>query len=186
MRRIQLPLTNDVAADLRAGDSVHLSGVIYTARDAAHALICELIDRGEKPPFDLENATIYYAGPAPTPPGRAIGSIGPTTSYRMDAYAPRLIQLGLHGMIGKGERSDEVCEAIREHGAVYFAAIGGAGALLAQSVKSAEVVAFPELGAEAVRRLEVEDFPAIVAIDRFGGNIYEDGRCEFLKSTGTS
>ncbi|MDR0905151.1 MAG: Fe-S-containing hydro-lyase [Oscillospiraceae bacterium] len=182
MLNIALPLTTDVTKTLRAGDSVALSGAIYTARDAAHARLCELLDSGEPLPFELAGATIYYAGPAPASPGRVIGSVGPTTSYRMDAFAPRLLRLGQLGMVGKGERSAEVADAIREVGAVYLAAAGGAGALLSECVKSAEIVAFPDLGAEAVRRLIVENFPCVVAIDCNGGNIYVDGKRDYLRS----
>ena len=179
---ITLPLTTEITTTLRAGDAVTLSGEIYTARDAAHARLCALLDAGETLPFKLRGATIYYAGPAPAAPERVIGSVGPTTSYRMDAYAPRLIRLGQLGMIGKGERSADVAAAMRECGAVYFAAAGGAGALLSECVKAAEPVAFPELGAEAILRLTVEDFPCIVAVDCHGGDLYADGRREFLAS----
>ena len=172
MHRLSTPLTAEAAAALRAGDRVEITGVIYTARDAAHKMMIEALDRGERLPLPLKDAVIYYAGPAPTPPGKAIGSVGPTTSGRMDAFACRLIGLGLRGMIGKGERSREVVEALVRHGAVYFAAVGGAGALLAQRVKNAEVVGYEDLGPEAVRKLEVEDFPAIVAIDSHGTNLY--------------
>ena len=177
---ITLPLTPEITATLRAGDAVTLSGEIYTARDAAHARLCELVERGELLPFELRGATIYYAGPAPALGNRVIGSVGPTTSYRMDAYAPTLMRLGQLGMIGKGERAEAVGDAIRDCGAVYFAAVGGAGALLSECVKSAEVIAFPELGAEAIRRLVVEDFPCIVAMDTHGGDIYRDGRQQYL------
>ncbi|MDR0839166.1 MAG: Fe-S-containing hydro-lyase [Oscillospiraceae bacterium] len=181
-RRIELPLTPELTATLRAGDAVALSGVIYTARDAAHKRFCELLDAGLPLPFDIRGATIYYAGPTPAAPGRVIGSVGPTTSYRMDAYAPRLLRLGQLGMIGKGARSAEVADAVRETGAVYFGAVGGAGALLSECVKSSEVVAFDELGAEAVHRLVVEDFPAVVVIDSGGRNLYEEGRAAYLRS----
>ena len=181
MSHITLPLTRDITAALRVGDAVTLSGIIYTARDAAHARLCELIEHGEPLPFELRGATIYYAGPAPAAPDRIIGSVGPTTSYRMDAYAPILMQNGLLGMIGKGERSSEVNNAICSCSAVYFAAVGGAGALLSECVKSVEVIAFPDLGAEAVRKLTVEDFPCVVATDSHGGNLYESGRRDYLE-----
>ncbi|MDR0569315.1 MAG: Fe-S-containing hydro-lyase [Spirochaetaceae bacterium] len=180
--RITLPLTREKAAVLAAGDAVYLSGEIYTARDAAHKRFVELLDAGKTLPFTPENAVIYYVGPTPAPPGRVIGSAGPTTSYRMDAYAPRLLALGLRGMIGKGKRSAEVVSAMKDAGAVYFGAIGGAGALLAERIKSAEVIAFEDLGAEAVRRLIIEDFPAAVIIDSQGENLYETGRKRYLKS----
>lgn len=171
--RLETPLTKDKIKNLRAGDSVLLSGTIYTARDAAHKRMIEALDRGEKLPIGIENQTIYYAGPAPAKPGRVIGSCGPTTSGRMDAYAPTLIGLGLTGMIGKGERSDEVVAAMTEHGAVYFGAIGGAGALISKCVTSAEVVAYEDLGTEAIRRLTVKDFPLTVVIDAKGSNLYK-------------
>ena len=180
---LTLPLTSAVTATLRAGDAVTLSGTIYTARDAAHARLVDLIERGEPLPFNLSGATIYYAGPAPAAPDRVIGSVGPTTSYRMDAYAPTLMCRGLLGMIGKGERAPEVNTAIQACGAVYFAAVGGAGALLSECVKSSEIVAFPDLGAEAIRRLEVENFPCVVAADCHGGNLYESGRRDYLASS---
>ncbi len=171
--RISTPFEQTETEVLRCGDKVLISGVIYTARDAAHKRMVETIQRGEELPFDVKNQIIYYAGPAPAKPGRVIGSCGPTTSYRMDSYAPKLIELGLTGMIGKGERSDEVVDAMKRCGSVYFGAIAGAGALIAESVVSAEVIAYEDLGTEAVRRLVVEDFPAIVVIDRFGNSLYE-------------
>lgn len=182
MERIQLtfPLSRAALAPLRAGDRVSISGTIYTARDAAHKKLTELLDARRPLPFPLEGALIYYAGPAPAPPGRVIGSVGPTTSYRMDAYAPALLDAGLLGMLGKGERAKEVAEAVVRNGAVYFCAIGGLGALLASRVKSAEVVAFEELGTEAVRRLEVEAFPAYVALDSRGESLYVKGRENYL------
>ncbi len=172
--RLETPLTKDKIKNLRAGDSVLLNGTIYTARDAAHKRMIEALSHGEKLPIGIENQTIYYAGPAPAKPGRVIGSCGPTTSGRMDAYAPTLIGLGLTGMIGKGERSDEVVAAMTEHGAVYFGAIGGAGALISKCVTSAEVVAYEDLGTEAIRRLTVKDFPLTVVIDTKGRNLYHD------------
>lgn len=165
-------LTRERAAQLRAGDRVLLSGTVYTARDAAHKRIFALLDKGEKPPFTLEGAVIYYAGPTPAQQGLAVGSCGPTTSGRMDPYAPRLLDLGLRAMIGKGERTPEVVEAIRRNGAVYFAAVGGAGALIAQRVESAQVIAFDDLGCESVKRMEVRDLPLTVAIDSQGNDLY--------------
>lgn len=162
----------DWAQTLRAGDSVLLSGTVYTARDAAHKRICALLDRGEEPPFPLKNSAVYYAGPTPTPPGLAIGSCGPTTSARMDPFAPRLLDLGMKAMIGKGDRSPEVCEAIRRNRAVYLCAIGGAGALAAKCVVSLKVIAFEDLGCESVKRLEIRNFPLITAIDCAGGNLF--------------
>ena len=180
--KITTPLTREDARKLKSGDSCLISGVIYTARDAAHKRLCERIARGEPLPFDLENAVIYFVGPTPAREGEAIGSAGPTTSYRMDAYSPTLIARGQTGMIGKGARGPEVVAAMREHGAVYFGAIGGCGALLSSCVKKAEIVAYEDLGAEAIRRLEVEDFPAVVVIDSQGNNLYETGRAAYLKS----
>ena len=162
---IRTPLTPAVARTLKSGDSVLISGVIYTARDAAHKRLCELVAQGKPLPMDVRNAIIYFVGPTPAKPGQAIGSAGPTTSYRMDAYSPTLIAQGLTGMIGKGKRGPEVVAAMKEHGAVYFGAIGGAGALLSNCVKKAEIIAYEDLGAEAIRRLEVEDLPVTVIID---------------------
>jgi fumarate hydratase subunit beta len=169
---IKTPLTDDVVKGLRAGDSVLLSGVVYTARDAAHQRIVAALEADQEPPFALEGQAIYYCGPAPTPPGRAIGSAGPTTSYRMDPFAPLLHARGLKATIGKGDRGRAVREACREHVAVYLVAVGGAGALLADCVTEAEVVAYPELGPEAVRRLVVRDLPLIVAYDAHGGSVF--------------
>ncbi|MBE6531718.1 MAG: Fe-S-containing hydro-lyase [Ruminococcaceae bacterium] len=179
---ITAPLTREVAKQLRAGDSCLISGVIYTARDAAHKRLCELVWSDKELPIDMKDTVIYFVGPTPAKPGQAIGSAGPTTSYRMDAYSPTLIAEGLTGMIGKGKRGPEVIAAMKEHGAVYFGAIGGCGALLSKCIKKAEVVAYDDLGAEAIRRLEVEDFPVIVIIDSQGNNLYETGRAEYLKS----
>lgn len=161
----------EAAKTLCAGDSVLLSGTVYTARDAAHKKICALIDNGEKIPFELDGAVIYYAGPTPAPEGRPIGSCGPTTSSRMDGFAPKLIDLGVAAMIGKGNRSNEVVEAMKRNGAIYLCAIGGAGAIAAKAIKEVEIIAFPELGCEAVRRMRIEDFPLIVGIDSKGGTI---------------
>lgn len=171
--KLTTPITRDTARKLKAGDRVLISGTIYTARDAAHKRLLEELAAGKKPPMELENLTIYYAGPAPAKPGQVIGSCGPTTSGRMDAYAPTLISMGQTAMIGKGERSAEVIEAMKEYGAVYFGAIGGAGALIAKSITSAEVIAYDDLGAEAIRKLTVSDFPAIVVIDSDGTSLYD-------------
>ena len=172
-KHITLPLTAETATQLRAGEAVLISGVIYTARDAAHKRLIALLNNQQPLPMELQDQVIYFAGPCPAPPGRAIGSAGPTTSGRMDAYSPRLIrECGLRGMIGKGERNQSVIDAMNECQAVYFAATGGAGALIAKSIISAEVIAFEDLGPEAIRKLEVKDFPAIVAIDAHGGNLY--------------
>jgi fumarate hydratase subunit beta len=176
---INTPLTDDAIINLKAGDTVYITGAIYTARDAAHKRIYDLILEGKDLPFDLKNQTIYYVGPCPAKPGQVIGSAGPTTSSRMDAYAPKLIELGLKGMIGKGLRSPEVISAIKAHKSVYFGATGGAGALLAKSIVKEEIIAFPELGAEAIRKLDVVNFPVIVIIDCFGNNLYESGRKAF-------
>ena len=175
------PLKTEDTSKLRSGDRVLISGVIYTARDAAHKRIKDAMEAGEKPPFDLEGAVIFYVGPSPPPPGRVIGAAGPTTSYRMDAFAPFFMENGLKGMIGKGKRNDEVKEAIREHKAVYFGAIGGAGALMAQCIKEAEVIAYPDLGPEAVRRLRVEDMPVICVNDTVGGDLYLEGTQKYKK-----
>lgn len=179
-KRITTPLTAEKTKDLKAGDDVLISGVIYTGRDAAHKRLIELVKEGKPLPVDLKDAIIYYVGPAPAKPGQAIGSAGPTTSYRMDAYAPTLLDLGLKGMIGKGKRSDEVIDAMKRNDAVYFGAIGGAGALLSKCIKKAEIVCYEDLGAEAVRRLEVEDLPVVVVIDKDGNNLYEEGRKSYL------
>ena len=177
---ITAPLTHEEARKLKSGDSCLLSGVIYTARDAAHKRLCELVAQGKELPLEIKDSIIYFVGPTPARPGEVIGSAGPTTSYRMDAYSPTLIALGQTGMIGKGKRSDEVVAAMKEHGAVYFGAIGGCGALLSQCIKKAEVIAYEDLGAEAIHRLEVENFPVVVIIDSQGNNLYETGRAAFL------
>ena len=173
MKNITTPLDENTARGLRAGDNVLISGVIYTGRDAAHKKLLAMLDKGEALPMELKDQIIYFVGPCPAPPGRPIGSAGPTTSYRMDPYSPSLIaKTGLRGMIGKGNRSAEVVDAMKKYGVVYFAATGGAGALIAQRIKKCDLIAFPELGPEAVYRLEVEEFPAIVAIDSEGGSLY--------------
>ena len=178
---ITAPLTKEVAASLRAGDSVSISGVIYSARDAAHKRMIEALDAGEPLPADLTGQLIYYVGPAPAKPGQAIGSAGPTTAGRMDAYAPRLLELGLAGMIGKGNRNKAVMDSIRENECVYFAATGGAAALIARSIKKYTVLAWPELGPEAFAAMEVEDFPVVVVADCHGGDLYEQGRKQYAK-----
>ncbi|MBQ1945782.1 MAG: Fe-S-containing hydro-lyase [Clostridia bacterium] len=183
-KKITAPLSHEAARTLRAGDSCLISGTIYTARDAAHKRLCELIEKGEKLPFDVENSIVYFVGPTPAKPGQAIGSAGPTTAYRMDAYSPALIKMGQTGMIGKGKRSIEVISAMKEHGAVYFGATGGCGALLSKCIKASEIVAYEDLGAEAIRKLTVEDFPVVVIIDSLGNNLYETGRREYLASCG--
>jgi len=183
-KRITTPLTEDVIADLRIGDRVLISGILYTARDAAHKRLVELIEQGKPLPIDLQGQVIYYVGPAPAKPGQVIGSAGPTTSYRMDPYTIPLLQLGLKGMIGKGNRSPEIRKACQEYKAVYFEAVGGAGALLAKRIVSVEIVAYEDLGPEAIRRLEVKDFPVIVANDIYGGDIFEEGVRKY-RLTGT-
>lgn len=182
--RLTTPFSDETIRGLKAGDMVYLSGVVYTARDAAHKRMCELLDKGEPMPFDFIGAAIYYAGPCPPKPGTPIGSVGPTTSGRMDIYSPRLMEQGLKVMIGKGLRDKEVVDAIVRHTGVYFAAIGGAAALMGKSVRSAEVIAYEELGTEAVRRLVVKDLPVIVAIDSRGNNMYEQGRKEYETGKG--
>lgn len=172
-RHIQAPLIKKDIKDLRAGDYVYITGTIYTARDAAHKRMQETLGRGEKLPLEMDGNLIYYMGPSPAREGRPIGSAGPTTASRMDRYAPELLDLGLGGMIGKGKRSKEVLDAIVRNGSIYFAAVGGAGALLSQRIKTAEVIAYEDLGTEAIRRLEVEDFPVIVVVDTEGNNLYE-------------
>ena len=173
VKRIITPLSEDVSRSLRAGEHVLISGVLYTARDMAHKRLCAALEKNAKLPFDLEGAVIYFVGPSPARPGQVIGAAGPTTSSRMDGFSPTLIAKGLRGMIGKGYRSDEVRQALKEYGAVHFATIGGAGALLSKHIVSAEVIAYEDLGTEAIRKLEVEDFPAVVAYDCHGGNVYE-------------
>lgn len=182
MKRINTPITNEDLKELKAGDSVLLSGYIYTARDAAHKRLVELLRQGRPLPFEVEGQTIYYVGPSPAREGQPIGSAGPTTSYRMDAYTPDLLEKGLKGMIGKGKRSKEVIEAMKKHGAVYFAAIGGAAALNAKCVRTSELIAYEDLGAEAINKLLVEDLPLVVVIDSEGGNYYEIGQQEYLRS----
>lgn len=179
--KISVPASEQELKKLKAGDSVLLSGTVYTARDAAHKRICECLNRGERPPFDLNGSAVYYVGPTPEHDGCCIGSAGPTTSGRMDAYSPRLLDAGLKIMIGKGNRSDEVVRSMIRNGAVYLAAIGGAGALMAASIEEAELVCWEDLGCEAVRRLTVKDMPLTVAIDSEGNDLYRLGRAQYLK-----
>lgn len=172
-KKITLPIKDEDIKSLKAGDSVLLTGTIITGRDAAHKRLFELIERGDELPVDVKGELIYYVGPAPAKPGYAVGPAGPTSSYRMDKFTPALLDLGMKGMIGKGARSQEVIDAIVRNGAVYFAAIGGAAALIAKSIKKEEILCYEDLGTEAVRRYTVEDFPCIVAIDSEGNNVYE-------------
>jgi fumarate hydratase subunit beta len=178
-RKIKTPLTEEVVASLRTGDTVMISGEIYTARDVAHRRLYEALTKGEKLPFDLQGTVIFYAGPAPTPPGKVIGSIGPTTSYRMDFFTPKLIENGLKGMIGKGNRSSEVVEAVRKNRAVYFGAIGGIAALMSQCVKKVELVAYEDLGPEAIRKLTVMNLPLIVINDVQGNDLYRNAQSQW-------
>lgn len=180
--KLTTPVTREDLAPLRAGDTVLLSGVVYTARDAAHQRMMELLDRGEPLPFPVEGSALYYVGPTPERPGEVIGSAGPTTSGRMDAYSPRLLDLGQAVMIGKGARNQAVKEAVVRNGAVYLAALGGAGALMAASVKKLEIICWEDLGCEAVRRLEVEDMPLAVILDPHGGDLYQSGPTAYLAS----
>lgn len=179
--KIKVPLSREDVQRLKAGDVVHLTGTVLTGRDAAHKRMFELLERGEPLPVDLKGQVIYYVGPAPSKPGQVINSAGPTTSSRMDKYSPRLIAEGLTGMIGKGYRSDEVVSAMKKHGCVYFAAVGGAAALVAKSIRKSEVLAWEDLGTEAIRRMEVEDFPAIVIIDTKGNDLYKIGREKYQR-----
>ena len=177
---VNLPLTEKKARALRAGDTVYLTGEVYTSRDAGHKRMVELLERGEALPFDPENATIYYVGPSPARPGQIIGSAGPTTSGRMDAYAPTMLSVGARGMIGKGARSDEVVKAMKKYAGVYFGAIGGAGALLAKCIKKSELIAWEDLQSEALRKLWVENMPLVVVIDCEGNDLYKQGREAYL------
>jgi len=178
-KKVNLPLTEETLPELRAGDNVLLSGVLYVARDAAHKRMIEALEQGKPLPFDIRGQTIYYMGPAPAKPGQVIGSAGPTTSGRLDSYSPRLIAEGLKGMIGKGVRSQEVKDAMKKYRAIYLAAIGGTGALISKSITKSEIIAYDELGAEAIRRLEVENFPATVINDIYGGDLYEEGKARY-------
>jgi fumarate hydratase subunit beta len=173
IKKLQSPLTDSVVRLLKAGDEVLISGVIYTARDMAHKRLCEAIDAGQKLPFEIDGAVIYFVGPTPPRPGRVIGSAGPTTSSRMDAFSPKLLACGLKAMIGKGYRSDEVRDALKKYGAIHLSTVGGAGALLSKHIVSAEVIAYEDLGTEAVRKLQVVDFPAVVAYDSYGNAVYK-------------
>ncbi len=179
VKKVMLPLIDETLKDLRAGDNILLTGVMYVGRDAAHKRLVEALDQGKPLPFDITGQTIYFMGPSPAKPGKPIGAAGPTTSGRMDAYSPRLIAEGLKGMIGKGMRSQAVKDAMKKYKAVYLAAIGGAGALIAKSIKKSEVIAYEELGAEAIRRLEVEDFPVTVINDIYGGDLYQEGKARY-------
>jgi fumarate hydratase subunit beta len=176
---VNLPLSDKVIAELKTGDNVLLNGIIYAARDAAHKKMVTALEKGEPLPFELKGQTIYYMGPTPARPGQVIGSAGPTSSYRMDIYAPRLMEAGLKGMIGKGQRTPAALDAMKKYKAVYFGAIGGAGALISQSIKKAEVIAYEELGTEAVRKLEVENFPVTVINDIYGGDLYQQGKAKY-------
>ena len=182
--RLKAPLTEKDTRKLKIGDSVLLTGTVYTARDAAHARMAEAIKKREKLPFNLKNSVIYYSGPTPQKPGKVIGSAGPTTAGRMDSFTPRLLAKGLKGMIGKGKRSEDVRKAIKKYKAAYFIATPGAGALLSRYIKAAKVIAYPELGTEAIRKLEVENFPLIVANDTSGRDIFEEGKKKFKRSSG--
>lgn len=182
VKKVKLPLTDAIVLGLKAGDNVLLTGVLYVARDAAHKRIVDTLEAGKELPFDIKGQTIYYMGPSPARPGQVIGSAGPTTSSRMDIYSPRLMVAGLKGMIGKGYRSPIVKEAIKKYRAVYFAAIGGVGALISKSIKKSEVVAYEELGTEAIRRLVVEDFPVTVINDIYGGDLYQEGKAKYRKA----
>ena len=181
-RHISVPLTDEVAGSLRTGDYVYLTGVIYTARDAAHKRMYEALEQGKELPFDMRNNVIYYMGPSPAREGRPIGSAGPTTASRMDKYAPALLDLGLKGMIGKGKRNQAVKDAVVRNGAVYFAAVGGAGALLSRSIISSEVIAYDDLGTEAIRKLEVKDFPVIGVMDSVGNDLYATAIQSYCKN----
>lgn len=179
-KRIQLPLKDEDLTELRAGDSILLNGPLLTGRDAAHKRLFAVVQDGQALPVNLRGETIYYVGPCPTRPGRVIGSAGPTTSSRMDSYTPSLLKLGLKGMIGKGQRSPEVIDAMKKYGAIYMAALGGAGALIANSIIQADIIAYPDLGPEAIYRMVVKDFPVIVAIDNYGNDLYQTGRRAYL------
>lgn len=181
-KHIRLPLTEETARSLHAGDTVYLTGTIYTSRDAGHKRMCEALEKGQPLPFDPADSVIYYVGPTPAKPGQVIGSAGPTTSGRMDAYAPAMLSVGARGMIGKGARLPQVIEAMKKYSGVYFGATGGAGALLARCIKKSELIAYEDLGAEALRKLYVEDMPLVVIIDSEGRNLYEEGRAAYLKN----
>jgi fumarate hydratase subunit beta len=179
--RIETPISDETIEKLRTGDRVFITGFLYTGRDSAHKKLIELVKEGKDLPLDIKGQFIYYVGPTPARPGKPIGSAGPTTSYRMDSFAPTLHSLGLKGTIGKGSRNEEVREALKKYKAVYLAAVGGAGALISKSIESAEVIAYPELGPEAIRRVKVKDFPCIVINDMYGGDLYEEGKKKYQK-----
>jgi len=179
--KITTPLSDEVVNSLKSGDQVSINGILYTARDAAHKRLVDLLDKGEKLPFDVKGQIIYYVGPAPAKPGAIIGSAGPTTSYRMDPYAPRLMEIGMKGMIGKGNRAQSVIDAMVKYKSIYFAAIGGAGALVARSIKKVEIIAYEDLGPEAIRKMEVEDFQAVVVNDVSGNDVYKEGMNKYKK-----
>ena len=179
--KITTPLSDEVVNSLKSGDQVSINGILYTARDAAHKRLIDLLDKGEKLPFDVKGQIIYYVGPTPPKPGAIIGSAGPTTSYRMDPYAPRLMEIGMKGMIGKGNRDQSVIDAMVKYKSIYFAAIGGAGALVARSIKKVEIIAYEDLGPEAIRKMEVEDFQAVVVNDISGNDVYKEGMNKYKK-----
>ncbi len=179
--RIETPISDATIEKLRTGDRVFITGYLYTGRDSAHKKLIELVKEGKDLPLDIKGQFIYYVGPTPARPGKPIGSAGPTTSYRMDSFAPTLHSMGLKGTIGKGSRNEEVKEALKKYKAVYLAAVGGAGALISKSIESAEVIAYPELGPEAIRRVKVKDFPCIVINDMYGGDLYEEGKKKYQK-----
>jgi len=179
--RIETPVSDETIEKLRTGDRVFITGYLYTGRDSAHKKLIELVKEGKDLPLDIKGQFIYYVGPTPARPGKPIGSAGPTTSYRMDSFAPTLHSMGLKGTIGKGSRNEEVKEALKKYKAVYLAAVGGAGALISKSIESAEVIAYPELGPEAIRRIKVKDFPCIVINDMYGGDLYEEGKKKYQK-----
>ena len=179
--RIETPVSDETIEKLRTGDRVFITGYLYTGRDSAHKKLIELVKEGKDLPLDIKGQFIYYVGPTPARPGKPIGSAGPTTSYRMDSFAPTLHSMGLKGTIGKGSRNEEVKKALKKYKAVYLAAVGGAGALISKSIKSSEVIAYPELGPEAIRRVEVKDFPCIVINDMYGGDLYEEGKKKYQK-----
>tara|TARA_B100000315_G_scaffold154892_1_gene143422 strand:- start:7959 stop:8513 length:555 start_codon:yes stop_codon:yes gene_type:complete len=179
--KITTPLSDEVVDSLKSGDQVSINGILYTARDAAHKRLIDLLDRGDELPFDIKGQMIYYVGPTPAKPGAIIGSAGPTTSYRMDTYAPRLMEIGMKGMIGKGNRAQSVIDAMVKYKSIYFAAIGGAGALVARSIKKVEIIAYDDLGPEAIRKMEVEDFQAVVVNDTHGNDVYKEGMNKYKK-----
>jgi len=182
IKKVKLPLTEEVLAGLKSGDNVLLSGILYVARDAAHKRMIEALEKGESLPFDIKEQTLYYMGPSPAPPGRPIGSAGPTTSTRLDMYTPRLLAAGLRAMIGKGIRSEEVKAAMKKYKAIYLAAVGGAGALISKSIIKSDIIAYADLGPEAILRLEVKDFPATVINDIHGGDLYVEGKAKYTKT----